>query len=325
MTATANTRLIRTVLGDIPASDLGVCYAHEHIIIDRSYTTQLNAELLLDSVSNACLELTEFKAAGGRAVIDTMPCDSGRNVIKLAEISRQTGIHIVCPTGLHLQKYYPEGHWREKLSVSELADLFIGDIEQGVDANDYGGPVLKRTPHRAGLIKIASGPDHINAHERLIFEAAASAHAVTGVPILTHTDHGTAALEQISLLQSFGVSPRHVILSHTDRKPDVIYHKEILASGVFVEYDGAFRWKPGQGNPTRDLVAALFAAGYGSQIMLGMDAARRQYWKHYGGTPGLTYLLTTFTSQLLEVRLHENDLYQIFVANPARAYALRRT
>lgn len=316
--------VVRTVLGDIPSSELGACYAHEHIIIDRSYTTEIFPDFLLDSVENAAQELTEFYAAGGRAMIDSMPSDSGRKVVKLAEVSRRSKVHIVCPTGLHLQKYYPPEHWGTRLDTEALAELFIADIEQGVDANDYGKPEeVERTPYRAGVIKVAGGRDCLSAHERKIFHAAARAHASTGAPILTHTEQGTAALEQAEILTASGVAPQHITLSHTDRKPDLVYHKEVLATGVFVEYDSAFRWKFEQGNPTRDLVVALFAEGYGDQIMLGMDAARQVYWKHYGGSPGLTYLLTTFAAQLLEAGLGENDLHQIFVANPARAFALK--
>jgi hypothetical protein len=32
--------------------------------------------------------------------------------------------------------------------------------------------------------------------------------------------------------------------------------------------------------------------------MLGMDAARRSYWKSYGGAPGLSFLLTDFRRQM---------------------------
>jgi hypothetical protein len=74
-------------------------------------------------------------------------------------------------------------------------------------------------------------------------------------------------------------------------------HRELLASGVRVEFDSAFRWKAGQGNPTRDLVVALLPE-FPDQIMLGMDAARRGYWRSYGGGPGLSYLLTDFSAQL---------------------------
>jgi len=126
--------MIRTVLGDISPDSLGVCYAHEHIIIDASYTTDKNPEFLLDDVDAATRELSEFHAHGGRAMIDSMPCDCGRNVLKLAEISHRSGVHIVCPTGLHLMKYYDPGHWGNFYSEDELATLFITEINEGMDA-----------------------------------------------------------------------------------------------------------------------------------------------------------------------------------------------
>ena len=84
---------IRTVLGDIAPDDLGVCYAHEHIIIDASYTTVVDAGFLIDDVDAASRELAEFHQLGGCSVIDSMPCDCGRNVMKLAEVSRRSGVH----------------------------------------------------------------------------------------------------------------------------------------------------------------------------------------------------------------------------------------
>ncbi|NOY40463.1 MAG: aryldialkylphosphatase [Planctomycetes bacterium] len=312
---------IRTVLGDIPPQQLGVCYAHEHIIIDPSYTTERYPDFCIDSVQNAVSELTDFFRVGGRAMIDSMPCDCGRNVLKLAEISQCTGVHIVCPTGIHLKKYYPEGHWSSRLSVEKLADLFIADIEQGIDKFDYGGPVCERTKHRAGVLKIASGLNYVNDFERRIFEAAAKAHLQTGAPILTHTEQGTAALQQVEILQKHGVQPRHVVLSHTDRKVDLKYHQKILATGVNVEYDSAFRWKADQGNPTLDLIMSIASEGRLGQVMLGMDAARRSYWKSYGGHPGLTYLLQDFSDTLRSAGLQESDLETIFLSNPRRVYA----
>ncbi|MCE0496785.1 MAG: hypothetical protein LV481_02395 [Methylacidiphilales bacterium] len=308
---------VRTVLSDIAPDQLGVCYAHEHIIIDPSYMTEKFPDFRLDSTELAATELAQYKANGGGAMIDSMPT-GGRNAAKLAEVSRQTGVHIVCPTGLHLKKYYPEGHWGGQLSVEELAEIFIREIKEGIDANDLSGPVLKRLSQRAGLIKIASGLDGIDEHERRIFAAAALAHRQTGCPILTHTEQGTAALEQTQLLSEFGVDLRHVTLSHTDRKPDMEYHREILRSGVRVEYDSAFRWK--EGNPTLDLVLAL-SLEFPSQILLGMDAARNSYWKSYGGKPGLSYLLTDFREQLLRAGLSEESWRQIMIINPADTFS----
>lgn len=312
---------VRTITGDVPASELGATDAHEHLIIDRSYATERFPHLLLDSVAAAVEELNEFYQAGGRAVIDAMPANAGRNVEKLAEISTRANVKIVCATGLHLQKYYPHGHWSERLSAEELARAFVADIETGIDRHDYGGIEIERTTHRAGIIKVAGGLDRLGDWERKAFEAGAIAHRAIGAPVLTHTEKGTAAIEQVELLEKHGVRATRVTLSHTDRKPDFVYHKEILATGANVEFDGAARWKSEEVNPTRDLIVELFAGGFGDQIMLGMDAARRTYWKSYGGAPGLSFLLTKFSDDLRVAGLTEENLRQIFVTNPARAFA----
>ena len=312
---------VRTVLGDIAAGDLGVCYAHEHVIIDPSFTTHTHPEFLLDDVERAARELRDFHAVGGRAMIDSMPCDAGRNVQKLAALSRATGVHLVAPTGLHLAKYYDPGHWGNRYSEDELAALFIADITDGIDAHDYNGPLVRRTPHRAGLIKIATGPA-FNAREETIFFAAARAHRATGCPILTHTEQGELALEQVDRLERAGVALAHVCLSHTDRKPDVGYHREILRRGVRVEFDSAFRWKlaAGQRNPTLDLLVALLPE-FPDQIMLGMDAARPAYWRSHGGTPGLTYLLQEFSTALRAAGVTDDALRRIFVSTPANTFS----
>ena len=312
---------LRTVLGDINASKVGVCYAHEHIIIDPSFTTYCNPDFLLDSVERASIDVTEFYACGGRTLVDSMPCGGGRNAVKLAEICRRTGVNIVCPTGLHLAKYYAPGHWGERLNAEELARLFIADIEQGIDSADYNGPEISRTPHKAGVIKVATGKDALNARERKVIEAAAEAHRQTGAPILTHTEQGSGALEQVRLFQKFGVPLEHAVISHTDRAPDRAYHKEILSTGVILEYDSAFRWGQEKGNPTLDLIVAMVSEGFGTQIVLGMDAARRKYWKAYDGSPGLAFLLHDFVPRLKQAGLSSRDIENIFVNNPAQCYA----
>lgn len=310
---------VRTVLGDVPAGQLGRCYAHEHVIIDRSFTTHVTPDFLLDDVARAAAELAAFRAAGGNAMVDSMPCDSGRNVLKLAEVSRRTGVHLVCPTGLHLAKYYPPGHWGETLDETALSELFVADITAGVDALDYGAPVVRRTPHRAGVIKIATGPAFTAREERL-FAAAARAHALTGCPVLTHTEQGALGLEQAQRLRALGVDLRHVCLSHTDRRPDLAYHRELLSTGVRLEYDSAFRGPAGPGNPTCDLLAALLPE-FPDQLMLGMDAARRGYWRSYGGAPGLDYLLTGFSATLRAAGLTDDLLHRVFVTTPAATYS----
>ncbi len=308
---------IRTVLGDVAAGELGACYAHEHLIIDASFVTHVEPEFLLDSVDAAAAELALLHRAGGRAVIDSMPCGCGRNVLKLAEASRRSGVHVVCPTGLHLSRYYPPGHWSQRLDANELAELFVADIEAGIDAHDYSGPDVRRTPHRAGVIKVAAGRDRLSEREAIVFAAAAVAQRRTGAPILTHTEQGTAALEQIDLLTRHGADLRHVVLSHTDRLPDAARHRDILGTGVRVEYDSAFRTP----RVVLDLLTALLPE-FPDQIMLGMDAARRRYWTSYGGGPGLAFLLADFRRQMRDAGIADALIDRVFVDNPASTYAL---
>lgn len=310
--------MIRTVLGDIDPSELGVCYAHEHIIIDDNVATMRFPDFRLTSVENAITELKQFHADGGRAMVDSMPCDAGRNVMKLAEISRATQVHILCPTGIHLAKYYDDGHWSHRYTVDQLAGLFIADIDEGIDRHDYSGPIVERTSHRAGLIKIATGGETITERGHRIFKAAAIAHQQTGAPILTHVEEGRGALQQVELLSSHGVDLSKVVLSHTDRKPDLAYHRDILQSGVCVEYDSAFRWKTAA-NPTLELLVELIDE-FPAQIMLGMDAARPSYWKSYGGSPGLGFLLNEFRQAMAARGIGEAHWKRIFISNPASAY-----
>jgi phosphotriesterase-related protein len=316
---------LRTVLGDIPADTAGICYAHEHLIIDHSFVTFTNPEFLLDSVDAACVDLAEFVRAGGKTLIDSMPCGGGRNVRKLAEIALRTGTNIVCPTGVHLALYYAPGHWGGRLSAEQLANVFIQEIEQGIDYADLNGPTIDRSPHRAGLIKVASSLNQIDARERRIMQAAAIAHHATGAPILTHSEQGTAALDQVRVFQDHGVPLQHVVISHTDRKPDCGYHRELFSTGVMLEYDSAFRWPKGGENHTLELVMCAAREGALGQVVLGMDAARRKYWHGYGGAPGMDFLLREFIPILIERGLTRADIDRIFIENPAAAYSFQQT
>ena len=128
--------LVRTVLGDIHPSEMGVTYAHEHLVIDGGRPVEMEPEFDLGDVDAMATEVSAAVDAGLGTVIDAMPCDAGRNALKLAQLSRSTGVHVVAPTGLHHDRYYGPAHWSHRVSVDDLADLFTTDIEDGIDAND---------------------------------------------------------------------------------------------------------------------------------------------------------------------------------------------
>ncbi len=314
---------VRTVLGDIDPSELGVTYAHEHLIIDGGRPVQMVPDFDLGDVDTMAAEVSAAVEVGLRSVVDAMPCDAGRSAEKLAELARRTGIHVVAPTGLHHDRYYGPTHWSARITVDELAELFALDVTDGIDAYDYAGPVVRRTPYRAGVIKVAGSEGGPSARDRRVFEAAAEAHRRTGVPILTHCEGGTGALEQVGLLAGCGVDPSHVVVSHVDKVVDRGYHREILSTGAFAEYDQAFRWGD-RPNGTIQLLTWMAEDGLADRIVLGMDAARRRYYVVYGGTPGLPWLLASFVPAMAVAGIDAATRQALFVANPARAYAFAR-
>jgi predicted metal-dependent phosphotriesterase family hydrolase len=313
---------VRTVLGDVDPGKLGVTYAHEHLVIDGGRAVLLEPDFDLSDIDRMATEVEAAVAFGLRAVVDAMPCDTGRNAGKLAELSRRTGVHIVAPTGLHHERFYGPAHWSHRISVEEMADLFIADIEVGIDALDYSGPVVRRTGHRAGVIKVAGSDGGPSARDRVVFEAAAATHRRTGAPILTHCEAGTGALEQVELLRDLGVDPAHVVLSHVDKVVDRGYHRDLLSTGAFAEYDGSFRWGD-RPNGTLQLLTWMAEAGRLDQLTLGMDAARQGYYSVYGGSPGLSWLLDGFSTAMDGVGLDATARRRLFVSNPARAFAFR--
>ena len=311
---------VRTVLGDIEPSAMGVTYAHEHLIIDGGRPVELSPDFLLADVDLLAAELGEAAAAGLRTAVDAMPIGCGRNPMKLAELSRRTGVHLVAATGLHHERFYAPSHWSRSLGVDELAELFVADIELGIDAADHAGPRVDRTPVRAGIVKVAGSDGGPSARDLPIFRAAAIAHARTGVPIQTHCEGGTGALEQIRLLVNDGVPADRISVSHVDKVVDRGYHRELFASGAFAVYDQAFRWGDGP-NGTLQLLEWAAADGHLGQVMLGMDAARQGYYAAFGGSPGLPYLLREFSDAMEARGLDGAMRRRLFVDNPARAFA----
>jgi len=311
---------VRTVLGDIAPATLGITYAHEHLVIDGGRPVEMSADFLLADVDRLADELAEAASAGLGAAIDAMPADCGRNPAKLAELSIRSGVRIVAATGLHHEKFYGPSHWSRRANEEELADLFVADIEDGIDARDYSGPIVRRTGTRAGIVKVGGSEGGLSARDVPIFRAAARAHRRTGVPLHTHCEAGTGALEQVRILVDGGVPAARISLSHVDKVVDRGYHRELFATGAFAVYDQSFRWGDRE-NGTLRLLEWAVADGNDGQVMLGMDAARQGYYRAFGGAPGLRYLLREFSALMDHRGLGAATRDRLFVQNPARAFA----
>jgi phosphotriesterase-related protein len=309
---------VRTVLGDVPAASLGTTYLHEHFIIDGLLVEERMPEIHLASVDRAVADLVACAAAGLGAAVDTIPAACGRGPRRLAAISRASGVAIIATTGLHTARFYTGHRWALEASPERLAELFIADIEEGIDRYDYTGPVVERTPHRAGILKVATLGEAPDDRERRLFTAAAIAHHQTGAPILTHCENGRGAIAQIELLLELEIPLSRVVLSHTDKVEDHGYHLDILGSGVNVEYDQPIRHASTALPATVPLIAAMVDAGHTDQLMLGTDGARQSLLTSYGGFPGLAWLLTGFVALLDAAGVTADTRRRFFVDNPAR-------
>lgn len=290
---------------------LGITYAHEHLIAQPPAHAS-EPDFVMDSEPAAVSELGFFRAAGGSALVEMSPRDYGRSPEALRRLSDHTGIHIVCATGWHKEKFsraFVEGR-----NARDLADEMIADIEAGIG----GGAV------QAGVIKAASSLNTISASEEKVFRAAAIAHKATGAPISTHTEAGTMALEQVALLRGEGVAPERIIIGHVDRRMDYDFQRALLATGATIIYDQLSKEKYFPDSLRIELLARLIADGFGGQIMLAGDMARRSYWPSYGtgGGPGLTYILWRFAPWLRESGVAEAAIQDVLVHTPARVFQL---
>lgn len=309
------TGIVRTIGGDLPAELAGPTYVHEHLIIDTPLVAGTMPHIHLHSVEEARAEVQACVAAGVRTMVDAMPAGSGRDPERLTRISITTGMRIVAATGLHTDKYYEAVEWAGAESAELLAARFIADIEEGIDRHDYRGEQIERTEARAGLVKVASLSETLSERDLRLFEAGSMTTAVTGAPILTHTEGGHGGLHQIEALLGHGTSPGRIAISHTDKESDFGYHKAMLETGVFLCYDQGLR----QPEQTMSLVEAMVGEGFDAQILLGTDGARRSLWSTLGGSPGLASLF-----EMSRDRLGPNVVEQIFVTNPARFLTLAR-
>jgi phosphotriesterase-related protein len=295
-------RIVRTVRGDIAPSELGSTDAHQHLF----FTTPLQPGDEFGDLRCAIDEARTLVDAGGKALVDWTPIGLGRNPDGLRSVAEATGLHIVAATGVHRDAHYPRHHPLRSETVAALADRFVADVTgDGV---------------RSGVIKIGASYHRLEPFEQKTFEAAASAHARTGVPVCVHSEHGTMGLDIVARLTAAGVRPASVVLAHLDRNPDPGEHAETGATGAWLQFDGPGRTKYWPDSTILQLIADLAELGLAHRILLGGDTGRRSMMRAYGGGPGLDYLFARFKPRL-ERELGAELTRQIFVDNAADAFA----
>ena len=141
---------VRTVLGDIEASELGFTMAHEHVIhCPRGLFAPDNEWALRDF--NIQLQMVkDYKAIGGGCLVDAMCRDQdGRCPAYLKVISETTGVHIIAATGIPFD--YPGDReplmdlsivWKDK-DVDEIAAGYVKEITECMNGTNIKAGWIK--------------------------------------------------------------------------------------------------------------------------------------------------------------------------------------
>lgn len=264
--STTPVQMLQTVRGIIPASDINRALAHEHLFVDfqpADHPRYMDVDWGM--VRGAAINrLRELQAQGIDLLVDWTALGVGRNVTLLRDVSRETALHIVCPTGIYLAKRPPGYH---DLSVVDLAGRFIAELTEGIDG----------TGVRAGFVKIATSDDGPTPGETLIHRAAAIAARETGATIGLHSPLAVPLGRVRETLIAEGFPLDRLVWAHAQRS-SVEDHARHAAEGITVQFDSfSSRVGPDAGPPSLaerslDAIGRLIDAGHLGQVLVSDDA-----------------------------------------------------
>lgn len=299
--------MIQTVLGPIDPSGAGFTYAHEHILTRPPlWRMREDPDYVLDSIPKILIELELFYQAGGRMLVDATAIDYGRDARDLLLVAAKTPVHIVAITGFNRGDYADDV--LAAMSVEEITDLCVKDIQKGMDDTDA----------RAGIVKTGTSYGFIRPIEERYTRAAGRTHKKTGCPIITHTTLGTMAHEQLDILEQEGADLRKVGIAHLDQNLDFGYLESIADRGASVMFDGPSKIKYATDEQRILMLNRLLDTGHAERIMISGDMGRRSYLKGYGGGPGFEYIIKKFIPRLKTYGWDDDLVKQVFVTNPSQ-------
>ena len=263
-------------------------------------------DLRLTSHEAAVRELASVRAAGGGCVVDMGCWDfEGHSTDELRRISVAARLSVVAATGCRTGA----------TGAAHLEGRALEDLVERLrsDLNGDGGA-------RCGVLKCGSGTGRLSELDELLIAAVGAAQVLTGAPVLTHTEVGDLALDQVAALERAGVDLARVAIGHLDRAGSEL-QLAVLAAGANIVYDQIGKTKYLSLDDYQGLLEAVLDAGYEGRVMLASDFGRRTQQRAYGGEPGLDYILREFVPELIARGLPQEAFDAMLVDNPARFLA----
>lgn len=323
-TTPASGQTVNTVLGPVPAHELGVVAIHE-ALLSVLPGAEYAPDITIDRAENfeiLAAKLIDFRDNGGGTIVDSTGMFHGRDLKLYEALSRSTGVHIVASTGMGPEEmlggYFltPQTNPPTPWPAEKFADLFGKEATEGM--------VIPRLERRgsAGLVTTTADRRGMTATEESLFRGAARTALAAGIPVSLR--FGTDPVAELDIVLAEGLPANRVLVGGLDRKDAAGTAAEVADRGAFVGIDHVGLNDDG-GYLTDDeratLVLDLIDTGHGDKVLLSSNAI--------GVAKGLdaydlpySHVVAKFVPLLISRGLTESDATRLIVDNPRALLAL---
>jgi phosphotriesterase-related protein len=318
--------------GEIEPSQLGRTLMHEHVFVRTPDLQEAWPGFMgfdeETAVADAHAKLTAIKASGIDTIVDMTAPGLGRQIGPVARAVEGTGLQVIVVTGYYTYTDLPfpmKYNGANKMFNNDpddrfLVDLFVRDIEEGIEGTDI----------KAGVVKCCTDEPGVTPDIERLIRAVGRAHLRTDVPIMTHTHSKTKrGLDQQRILREEGVDLTRVLIGHSNETADIPYLVELLDAGSYLGFD---RCGLKVDEPLEDQQATLVELckrGYAGQIVLSQDRhcttdwfpeelvlAVLPEWRH-------DFVQTDLVPGLLANGVTQDQVDQMMLHNPEKFFAAR--
>jgi phosphotriesterase-related protein len=326
-TTTVASKTVNTVLGPIPASELGVVAVHEallSVVPGAQYAPDISMDRA-EIFEILAAKLTDFREHGGNTIVDSTGMFHGRDLKLYEALSRSTGVNIVASTGMGPEEtlggYFltPQTNPPTPWPAEKFADLFSKEVTEGM--------VVPRVERRgaAGLVTTTADRAGMTPTEESLFRGAARTALSTGVPVSIR--YGADALHDLDVVLDEKLPADRVLVGGLDRKDAVSADAalEVARRGAFVGLDHVGLDDDDAHLSDREraaLVIELVKAGHGHQIILSGNSIGVAKGQPDYDLP-FSHVVSTFVPFLKTQGLSDEDAQRILVENPRHLLTVR--
>lgn len=325
--AAGKTATVNTVLGPVPAHELGVTAVHEALLsvvpgAEHAFDISMDRAEIFGILAK---KLTDFREAGGGTIVDSTGMFHGREVRLYEALSRSTGVHIVASTGMGPEEmlggYFltPQTNPPTPWPAEKFAGLFSREVTEGM--------VVPRLERRgaAGMVTTAATAGGMTATDESLFRGAARTALATGVPVSIR--YGTDALGDLGVVLEEQLPAGRIVVGGLDRRDAVAagVPLEVARRGAFVALDHVGLNDNGEyvdDHGRAGLMLDLVRAGYGDRILLSSNAVGVAKGHPDYDLP-FSYVVSTFVPFAKAQGLTDEDARRILVDNPRNLLTLR--